>query len=477
VIIEMGPKGDEIKLLTESEALAILKEVEQSEVKPYTDAVVATSLISKELKGSPVIKTQMLPELNATEWTLANNARVVYRFADFQKDNVLLNASSNGGTSLYPPDQLASANLFPQFISNFGVGNYDATTLKKMLTGKNVSLNPGISDLYETFSGSSSPKDFETMLQLLYLRFEQPRFDADAYQALKSRYLAMLASMNKNPEKVMSDSLQIILSNHSKRTVLMVPELFDKVSLEQMEKIYRDRFADAGDFTFFIVGNLDEATVKPLVEKYVGSLTDLPRTETWKDNNEGMPKGKTNREILIPLQTAKGTVYVVFNRKLNFTPKDNLLHKVVGDVLRLRYTEEIREKEGGTYGVSVTAQNERYPKSEKALLVNFDTDPAKVDHLKSIIYSEIDKIVKNGPTTEDLDKVVKNLLKDREQAKPNNSYWMNMLTSYYRYNLNLDNPGNYENILKSMTVKDVQKFVKKFFKKTDVVDLVFTPKK
>ncbi len=143
--------------------------------------------------------------------------------------------------------------LVTDFIGNFGVGSFDAITLKKMLTGKNVRLSPGLSDLHETFSGNSSPKDFETLLQLLYLQFEEPRFDKEAYGALKSRYAAMVANMAKNPQKVMSDSLQLILSGHHPRTKLLTPALFDEMSLEQMEKIYRDRFADAGDFTFFIV--------------------------------------------------------------------------------------------------------------------------------------------------------------------------------------------------------------------------------
>ena len=149
---------------------------------------------------------------------------------------------------------------------------------------------------------------------------------------------------------------------------------------------------------------------------------------------------------------------------------------MIRDVLNLRYTEEIREKEGGTYGVNVAAQNDKIPKEEKTLQLSFDTDTAKAEHLKPIIFNVIEKLKSSGPTAEDLDKVIKNLLKDREQSKPNNGYWMNMLTGYYRYDLNFDKPDNFENILKAMTVKDVQKFAKKFFTKAAVVDLVFTPK-
>jgi len=475
VIVVMGPEGDDVKLINEAEALAILKTVDDSEIEPYAEEAVATSLIDKELKGSPIVTTKMLPEMNATEWTLSNNAKVVYRFADFQKDNVLLQAVSPGGTSLQTPAELASGMMVSEFIGNFGVGSFDAITLKKMLTGKNVRLNTGLSGLYETFSGSSSPKDFETLLQLLYLQFEEPRFDDEAYEALKSRYVAMITNMAKNPQKTMSDSLQMILSNYSPRTKLLTPELFEEISLEQMEKIYRDRFTDAGDFTFFIVGNLDEGTVKPLVEKYIGSLTDKPRTETWKDHNEGMPDGKTVKEIPISLETKKATVVVVYNKETPWNPKANMAMTVVREVLRLRYTEEIREKEGGTYGVSVSSQNAKYPKNEKTLQMSFDTDPDKAAYLKSIIYREIAKLAKQGPTAEELDKVVKNLLKDREQAKPNNSYWMTTLRDYYQNGINFDLPANYEDIINNMTIKDVKKFAKKYFAKPDLVDVVFKP--
>jgi len=279
-----------------------------------------------------------------------------------------------------------------------------------------------------------------------------------------------------NPQKIMGDSLQMILTCHSPRTRLVTPEFFKELSLENMEKIYRERFSDAGDFTFFIVGNIPDSVAKPLVEKYIGSLTDLPSSENWKDNNIQFPHGLTSREIKIPLETKKTAVFVVFNTKMTYSPEDNIKMNVIRDVLNLRYTEEIREKEGGTYDVNVAVQNDKFPKEEKTLQLSFDTDTAKAEYLKPIIYKVLDKIKSSGPSAEDLDKVVKNLLKDREQAKPNNSYWMNMLTSYYRYNFNLDKSENFENILKSLTVKDVQKFAKKFFKKADVVDLVFTPK-
>jgi zinc protease len=477
VIIVMGPDKENAKLLTEPEALAILKEVEASDIKPYEDTKVSSSLIDKPLKGSAIVKTTPLPQFNAVEWTLANNTKVVFRKADYEKDNVALRGISPGGTSLLPVDQLASAMLMPQFLGQFGVGDFDATTLKKMLTGKNVSMSAYLSDLSDNFSGSASLKDFETMLQLLYLQFEKPRFDKEAFQTLKARFAGMVATLANNPQKILSDSLNLILTSHNPRTKLITPALIDEISVEQMEKIYRDRLVDAGDFTFFIVGNMDEATVKPLVEKYIGSLTDLPRKENWKDNNVKGPKGKTERQIMIPMQVNKATVIVNYNKLAAFDPRSNMLLNIIKEVLNLRYLEEIREKEGGTYGVSVRSTNEHLPKAEKTIQMMFDADPERSAHLKSIIYQEIDKIIANGPTAEDLDKVIKNLQKDREQSKLHNSYWMNSIVVFYQDKINNDAPENFEKILTTVTRDEVKKFTAGFFKSADLVDLVFLPAK
>lgn len=475
VIIVMGPEKENAKLLTEPQALAILKEVEGSEIQPYEDTQVSSTLIDKPLKGSKIVKTTPLPQFGAVEWTLANNTKVVYRLADYEKDNVMINCISAGGHSLVTLDQLASAMMLPQFAGMFGVGDFDATTLKKMLTGKNVSMGVGLTELNETLSGSSAPKDFETMMQLLYLRFENPRFDKEAFQALKGRFAGMVASMANNPQKIISDSLQLILSEHNKRTKLTTPSLIEELSIEQMEKIYRERISDAGDFVFFIVGNLEESKVKPLVEKYIGSLTDSPRKENWKDNNVNGPKGKTEKQIKIPMEVNKATVVITYNKLAAYDSKSNLILSVLKGVLNLRYIEEVREKEGGTYGVSVMASNEHYPKSEKTIQMMFDAEPERSAYLKSIIYREIDKIVANGPTAEDLDKVVKNLLKDREQNKLHNVYWMGTLTGFYQHKINNDDPVNFENILKNLTIAEVKKFASDFFKSADLVDVVFLP--
>lgn len=477
VIAVLGQDSEEQYLLNEKQVLSIISEVENSKITPYEDKAVAASLISKELKGAKIVKTKNLPQFNAKEWTLANNAKVVYRKADFQKDNITLVAKSPGGASLYGVNSLPSAMLASQFIPQFGVGEFDAITLKKMLAGKKASIMPMISEMGESLSGSSTPKDFETMMQLMYLHFEHPRFDADAFSALVKRFEPFIENMSKNPQKIMSDSLEQIMSSYSNRTVLLDKSTIQKVNVAEVEKIYRDRFKDVGDFTFFIVGNIEENELKPIVEKYIGSLTDNPRKETWKNHKISMPKGKTVKEIKVPLQTEKANVVLAYSNASKYTPESNLNLDIIEYILKIRFTEEIREKEGGTYGVRVSSGVTAKPEAKKTLQMNFDTDPTKAEHLRSIVYREINKLATNGPTKEELDKAVKNLQKERDESKPNNSYWLGVLTEYYENKLDNNDPKNYEDILKKATVESVKNFAKGYFAKPDIVDVIFKPLK
>ncbi len=476
VMVITGPNSG-VEHLTKDEALAILEDVENSTIDPYEDTAEAASLIEGELPGAEVVSSKKLDDLDAVEWKLSNNTTVVFKHADYEKDQVSLRAYSPGGTSLLGTNDLYAADMLPQFIGSFGVGEFDAIALRKVLTGKTASVATSLGDLTEGFNGSSTPKDFETMMQLLYLQFNNPRFDEEAYEALKSRYVAYLQNMANNPQKIMSDSLQLIATDYNERTKLTTAEMFDEINFAQMEALYNERFKDAGDFTFFIVGNIEEDVAKEMAAKYIGSLKDLPGEEQWVDHKVRIPKGITEKKIEVPLQTEKGTVIILIRKELAYKPVSNVELDVLKAILQLRYTEEVREKEGGTYGVGVGSSSNQFPYERKTLQISFDTDPEKADYLKSIIFREIEKIVAEGPTQEDLDKVILNMKKERDQAKEHNNYWLNALYNDYYHGFNTDAAENFDNILEELNTAQVQKFAKAFYTDADVVDVVFLPKK
>ena len=475
VMIISGPSED-AEHLTQEEAMAIIGKVEKADLEAYEDHVQTASLISEELPGSKIVKTKKLPKFDAEEWTLANGAKVVFRKADYDKDAVALASYSKGGTSLYDIDMLPSASNVGALIGAYGLGDFDAVTLRKMLTGKMASCSVSVGSMSESVSGSSTPKDFETMLQLLYLRFEKPRFDAEAHEAIMSRNRAAIANQQKNPQKIIQDSISLIMSDYNPRTLLFNEKYLDRISLEKIEEVYRDRIKDASDFTFFIVGNIDADTVKPLVEKYIGSLKSVNRKETWRDNNVRGPKGRTEKVIDIALETPKSTVVTKFSKDMKYSVYNNLCNNILEGVLELRYTENIREKEGGTYGVSVNAGSVRQPYQNYNISMIFDCDPERAAQLKSLIYAETEKIMQEGPTAEEVHKVVSNLRKNYEQSKQHNSYWLNNIYSEYVTGIKFD-PEGYEKMMDKITPKDIQKFARSLFEDADVIDLVFQPKK
>ena len=476
-IVVQGLEGDDIKHLTEQEALDILAQVKNLQLTPYEDKALGASLIKEDLKGSQIIKTVSLPQFDAVEWTLANNSKVVYKRVSYEKDNVLLSAYSFGGISKLDNNLVLPANLISVIVPMYGAGDYDNITLQKMLAGKKASVTFGLSETTESISGSSTPKDFETMMQLLYLRFAHPRFDKVAHTAIIGRFAGLLGNMEKDPNKIKSDSISMITTGYNPRTPLINKETINKITLEDIQKIYTDRFNAADEFTFFIVGNIGKDTVMPLVEKYIGSLPTAGRKENWTDRKVEQPKGKIVREISLPLTIPKSTVFLSFAEGMKYTPYNYLGLEVIQGILDIVYTEKVREDKGGTYGVSISLSEQKRPTELGEGMITFDCDPARAEELKKIIYNQLDSMMLVGPSKVNLDKAVSNFLKTRQENKMHNAYWSSILSRYYSYGINSDDPANYENILKSYTVKDIKKLTIRMFKKADVVDLIFKPAK
>jgi zinc protease len=475
VVVISGPESEDVRHLSEQEALDLLQASASMEVEPYEDVELAASLISDEPVAGSVIAEKSIPGLDAEEWTLTNGARVVYRFADYEKDNIGFRAYSAGGSSLYEREYLPSVDMLSSFVPMYGVAEYDQATLQKMLTGKTVQLSLELNELSEGFSGSASPKDFETLMQLIHLRVSTPRFDQEAHQAIKSRYLALMENMSNNPQKIMNDSLTMILSGYHPRTMIMDKDYIQDVELEKIEQVYLERYSDASDFIFFFVGNIQKEELMPFVEKYIASLPSAGVREKWVDRGVREPEGLVEKEIELSLSVPKSTSIVVLNNGMKYTPENLVIMRIISGILDLRFVETIREEEGGTYGVMANTSMSRFPVEKATVFIMFDTDPEKVDYLKGLVHKELEQLVKNGPSQKDLSKTVENLLKEREQNREHNSYWMNALYNLYLHGYNPDDPANYEDIVRSVTTKDVKKLMKKFYRKVNMVDLVFNP--
>ncbi|MRR19057.1 insulinase family protein [bacterium] len=474
-IVVQGP--DDRDHLSETEALAILSKVRAADIKPYEDITGGSDLIGEVLPGAKLVKSLALPQFSATEWTLSNGAKVVFRHADYEKDNVTISGFAYGGSSIYPDSLVPSLTLFPQVISMYGAGKFDNVALTKMMAGKKASVSLGLQETMQTISGSSTPKDFETMMQLLYLRFARPNYNKEAYDAIMGRFTAFVNAMQKNPSKIMSDSISMNMSGYHPRTFLMTPETMKLISYENIKHIYETAFNDASAFTFLITGNVDESEALRMAEKYIGSLPSKYQPETWKDNGVRQPEGTVRKEIPIPLAVPKATVIMNYSGNLRFNPENNLMMDVLKGVLDLVYTEKVREDQGGTYGVSTSATSYKRPVEKADLLVAFECAPERASALKEIIYTELREIASNGPSQVNLEKTVSNMLKTRQEEKEHNSYWESIVYGYYVYGIDNNDDKNYADILNGLTVKDMKKMVKKYLAKADLLEMVFLPEK
>ncbi|MDD3736197.1 MAG: insulinase family protein [Bacteroidales bacterium] len=470
-----GP--DDKEHMTEAEAMAIIEKVTAADIKPYEDVTGGTDLISGELTGAEIVNSVPLPQFGATEWTLANGAKVVFRHADYEKDNVTISGYAFGGSSFYPDSLEPALNLFPTVVSMYGAGEFDNVALTKMLAGKKASVSLGIQETMQTVTGTSTPKDFETMMQLLYLRFARPNFNKEAYDAIMGRFKAVITMMLKDPNKIMSDSLSMNMSNYHPRTFLMTPESMNLIQYEDINYIYETAFDDASAFTFFITGNIEEAVARDMASLYIGALPSKYQPETYRNLGMEQPEGTVRKEIPIPLTVPKATVIMSYSADSKYKPSEYLAMDVLKGILDLVYTEKVREEEGGTYGVSVNASVEKRPEEKSMLMVVFECNPERAEELKAIIYKELEDIAKNGPRQIDLDKTVSNMLKTREEELEHNSYWANTIRNYYLNGIDRNDSSNYADILNKLTVKKMKKAAKKFLSKADLLEMVFVPEK
>ena len=352
-----------------------------------------------------------------------------------------------------------------------GVGNFSKTDLPKVLAGKKLSVTPYIDTYSEGFNGSCSPKDLETMMQFIYLYFTSPRSDEEAFQSFVQRTKAAIENQELNPMMTFSDSItKVLYNNHPLRTRVKADDV-DKIDYAKSMKLYKDRFADPNNFTFYFVGNIDENTFKPLVEQYLASLKKNKRKESWKDINLSIPQYEYICHYEKEMQNPKATVYTIIVGEMQYNYRNQLYMKALSDIMDIYYTRSIREEEGGTYGVGVMGQVSDKPKDAFLFLVGFDTNKDMYEKLLGKVYEGLNDVATNGPSQEDLTKVVENLYKKRAENLEENDFWVDAIETYEEDNINI--VAEYDEIVKSITTQTIADFAKEVMNgfKKEVVQL------
>ena len=476
IISFQAPEDKNVVLPTEAEAVELLAAVKNEEIEAPVEEAIRENLVEIAPKAGKIKKTAYNESLGVTEWTLSNGVRVMVKPTTFKQDEILFYAFSQGGRSLVATEDLPSAALATDVVELGGLADMSATDLQKALTGKRVSISPSISAYGENLNGSSTIKDLETLLQLNYLYFTAPRRDEESYQTLMSILESQLANRDKNPKVAWSDSVQMMASNYSERTLILNKDLLAKVSLDKALEVYKARFANPADFTFFFVGNVDpaDAAFQAQVCTWLGGLKTSKKMEKAADDKVRVAMGVQKNYFTRKMETKTASNRIQYTSyDMPYTLANNLNMEMIGRILSTRYLESIREREGGSYGVGCAAWMNRHPVAYAQLIMQFDTDPEKQEKLMNIIHEELMTIVENGPLAKDLQKEKESMLKDFEEDLEKNGYWIDVLSTYYKNNINYIT--DYKEEVEAITAETVQETLKKLVAAGNVFEVVMLP--
>lgn len=452
-----------------------VKEMKNLNVTAYVDKVVNQPLVNKTPKAGKINKTTYNKSLGYTQWTLSNGMKVVLKKTDFKQDEVELYAFSNGGLSLEDKvAKLPSAMLASSIVENNGLGNFNAVALRKALAGKIASVNPRISTYDHGLSGSSSVKDFQTMMQLCYLYFTGVRKDDTGYNSIISQYRTALINRAVDPNSAFGDSVNVTVSNHNSRTMPFDTAQLNKVNQADALAFFRLCFSNPANFTVVIVGNIDEQTMKSDILTYLGGLKTGKNPGRWIDRNIRVPKGKVENHFSKELTITKASNFIYYSGEMEPTLQNRLNIQAVKNILGLRYLESLREKEGGTYGVSTRAGISKTPIQQAYLQMSFETDPKMENVLLPMIQSEIDTILAKGPLTNDLQKTKEIMLKNHKESIRENDYWQSVLSTYLQDGY--DYETDYESAVNAITAESIKTTLSKIMNQGNRIEVVMMPK-
>ena len=472
-----GPEKEGVNIPSEETILAAIAGQSNLAIEAPVEEVIDTELVKKAPHKGKIKSFRENEEIEATEWVLSNGIKVVFHPTDFKADEILMQAFSKGGLSQVKTEDLPSAEAATSLIEMSGIGRFSATQLEKALTGKTVSVSAEISENVERMHGSSSIKDLETMLQLTYLYFTSPRRDEKAYETFMGLLRNQLANRDKNPKIAFSDSVQMMSTNHSPRTILFNKEMLDRVSLDKALEVYKARFANPADFTFVFVGNINpkDPKVQELICLWLGGMkTKKCNSEEVIDHHITVTMGQQKNYFSRAMETTTASNRIQYTSyDIPFSMENDLNMEMIGRILSTRYLESIREREGGSYGVGTYGYVMGLPSPRAGLLMQFDTDPKKQERLMEIIHEEVQTIIANGPLANDLQKEKESMLKDFQEDLEKNTYWRQSLYMYYMYGHN--NIRDYKAAVEAITAETVQETLRKLVSAGNMFEVVMFP--
>jgi zinc protease len=464
VAIVTAPEKEGLKLPTEKEILAVIEKSSKQQLKAYDDKLANAALMTQKPKPGKILSEKQIPEIGVTIFTLSNGTKVLVKPTDFKNDEIQLSAISPGGQYLYPDNDHFSAHFAISVVTESGVSDFSIIDLQKLLAGKTVSAEPNIGNGTEGFRASCAPKDIETMFQLINLYFTKPRIDTDAFNSFKNKIKAYLDNIESDPKMYYSDQVSKILSQNNPRGGgIPTKSDIDKINLKRVYEIYNDRFADASDFNFEIVGNFKTDSIRPYIETYIASLPSINRKEIWKDLGIRPPKGIVNKNINKG-SDPKSIVSIYFTDTATYNSDEAYWLRSLEDLLNIRLIEMLREEKSGVYSVGAKASMSRIPYNNYSISIKFPCAPNNVDSLVKQAFDIIKEIKETGVSDKNMGKIKETQERELEVSLKKNGYWLSYLENSFFYNEDLLNVLKKKERIEKLNSKNIQDMARKYFK-------------
>lgn len=470
VILLTAPEKEGMTLPSKENLLKWFYEAKNETIQPLEETVNNEPLLETIPTSGHIVSESQNAVFGTYEYTLSNGVKAIIKPTKLKDDQILMNSFSPGGSSYFPESEAVNIKVYGSVSTLGGLGKFNTTDLLKALAGKRVNVNIYVSLRNESVSGSSNVRDFETMLQLVYLNFTAPRADEEVFQSYMGRLKSQLESAEADPNNALTDAfIKTVYKDTARVSRLRVGDL-SQVDYQTIMNWRKDRFADASDFIFVFTGNIDPETSKNLIAQYLGALPSINRKEEPKPTDSQLNEGVIKVHFDQKMENPKTTVVNLHHTTTAYSQENRLKMSLLQQILNIVYTEKVREDEGGTYGVSVSGNISRYPEGQTTLSISFDTEAAKAEYLNGIVQRELQNMAVEGPRMEDFNKAKEYSVKSFNESLEENSYWSAMIGNYYWYGE--DNYSNYMKTLESITPNDIRDFAKTILDAGNSIEII-----
>ncbi len=474
IVVLTGPEREDLQFPEEERIRAIASEAYQKNIEPYVDEIASSNLLTEKPKAGKIKSEKDIEEIEAKELVLSNGMKVILKPTDFKNDEILLTGFAWGGSSVYPDEDFYSASHADGIMQESGVGEFSRTDLSKILAGKSANAATSIGETTQNISGSCRAGDFETMLQLVYLRMTTPRVDEEAFQSYISKYKSYFKNLGQEPTNFFYDKYnRIKAQNHPRGNYLPDESDWDKIDFNRSTEIYIERFADASEFTVVIVGAFDIEKAKPLIEQYLGALPSIERHQNYKDLGIRPPKGMVDEKVYKG-QDQKSLAILSFDTEAKYNEKDAFLISQLAKHLSRRYIEVLREEMSGVYGVGARAGMYKVPYERVNLSITIPCSPDNVDSLVFAAIHEIKDIQENGVKDEDISKAKEIYKREKETQLKENKFWLGAIKNHFMYDTELEEISSFEK-MNEISSKELQRVAKKYFNLDEYIRVVLYP--